>query len=230
MGKLKLILHCFYSKNTFTYFVFSILVLKILFSIRGEHHSTTSSSYTCRSCHVHITQRSPVALTTSVGTSPGFSPACGRPVTGVSRQRWRSRSFRCSRPSVPSVTPTHRGACVSVGAPWRAWPTTPHPLRYQGLFFFNGKTKAHTLIDTFRAEKKTKQKNDPGHIRQLWGLTRKCSDGKAHIRLLQLWPTDKLLLCCSSGSLEKTHVSKTFSEVTLDINSLRHAGAHVRVL
>ena len=28
MGKLKLILHCFYSKNTFTYFVFSILVLK----------------------------------------------------------------------------------------------------------------------------------------------------------------------------------------------------------
>ncbi len=92
-------------------------------------------------------QFSPAALTTLVRTRPGFSRVQPTPVTGDSRQRWRSRSSRCSRPSVPSVRPTHRGVCASVsaGAPWRGWP--PQVTRSR-LLQWKIKARTHTHTHT----------------------------------------------------------------------------------
>lgn len=158
--------------------------------------SIIHSSYTYHPCHVHGSHLSPWRPWSEQDRA---SPA----VTGVSRQRWRSRSSRCSRPSVPSVRPTHRGVCASVsaGAPWRGWP--PQVTRSRLL---QRKIKAHTHTNgLFQV-----CKNRHAHIRQLRVLQRKCSDGKAYIRLLQLWPEHKLLLRCSLGSLENLNFQNIF--------------------
>lgn len=151
------------SGNLFTYFLYlstkksgCCFIFKQNPCISILSHNTwtqRSSPVTCRPCHVHHPQHSPVALTTSVGTRPGFSRV--RPVTGVSRRRWRSRSSRWSRPSVPSVTPTHRCASVSAGAPSRGWP----PPGNRGSSSTEN-SRTHTNGDF------TGSKNKPGHMRQ----------------------------------------------------------------
>lgn len=85
----------------------------------------------------------------------------GRPRSG---QRWRSRSGRCSRPSVPLVTRTQLEARVFVaaGSPWRGWPPQVTGARFQ-----RKNSNTHTN------ERFPGCENNSAHIRQLTVFTEK---------------------------------------------------------
>lgn len=138
---------------------------KLVFPI-GCECGITHSACTCRPCHV---SRLTTTLTCRVDVF------C-RDNTGVSLQRWRSRSSCGSRPSASSVRPAHRGGCEKAWAPWRGWPPPPSPLPTGngGLVWSNGKVRANTQSDASQVVK-----TNPVTSVSCDFTHGKCSDGKS---------------------------------------------------